>query len=121
MAYHNKISLEEQLQKAAARRIVFPEYAACAVQAWAETPIAIYLGGYTEVGAKRRQEIRFLLGISPVEEECMCYRDVADRIFNRMQTEELKQNAEKALFILAEPLADAYGRWKEEHHAKNTT
>lgn len=119
MAY-DRIPLEEQLKKAADGRIVFPEYTACAIRAWADTPIATYLGGNSEKGEERRQEIRTLLGISLMQEKDMCYRDVAERIAARMQTEELKQDAEKALYILAEPLAAAYTKWKEERHAKDT-
>ena len=120
MAY-DRIPLEEQLRKAAEGRFVFPEYAACAIRAWAATPIAVYLGGNSEKGEERRQEMRALLGISPMQEKDMCYRDAAKRIAYRMQTKWLKQDAEKALLILALPLSDSAAEWKEERRAKDTT
>ena len=47
---YKKIPLEEQFKKLDKGLRIHPEYNACAIRAWAEIPIAVYLGGDSEEG-----------------------------------------------------------------------
>jgi len=107
---YKKIPLGEQLEKVN-QGIVHPEYAACAIRAWADTPISAYLGGDTEKGRQRRDRLWQLLGPPAAGEAAMTYRHVVEYICFRMQTGEATENAKR---LLAEPLAEGYEKWKEE-------
>lgn len=117
----NRIPLDEQLKRAAGGRIVFPGYPACAVRRWASVPIAAYLGGDSEKGKERRQELRTLLGISSGQEPYLCYRDAAELVCSRSQGRKQGRDTQRALRILAAPLADAYTEWKEAWDAGQDT
>lgn len=116
-----KMPLEEQLRKAGDGLRIHAEYPACAIRAWAATPISSYLGGDSETGLGRRARFRALFGLSPGEEDAMDYRDVAKLLSDRLR-EGKQGQAVEALHLLAEPLSDVYQKWKEAwENAEKTT
>lgn len=115
-----KIPLKKQLDRAARGVYVHPEYIQTAIRAWADMPIAAYLGT-----ADRRREFRGLLGITEEEESAMAYREAVQRIRPWFDGEGsvAEETARRALYCLAEPLLEAYRKWKEQRNenAKDTT
>lgn len=119
---YKKIPLEEQFKKLDKSLRVHPEYNACAIRAWAEMPISVYLGSDSEEGKLRRDALFRMLRLSPSKEEGMTYRDAAERTaFLKQQGEQYR--FENVVRLLAAPLADGYEKWKEaqKKDAKDTT
>lgn len=119
---YKKIPLEEQFKKLDKGLRIHSEYNACAIRAWAEMPISVYLGGDSEEGKLRRDALFRMLRLPFVKEEGMTYRDAAERIASLKQQGE-QYRVENAVRLLAAPLADGYEKWKEaqKKDAKDTT
>lgn len=119
---YKKIPLEEQFKKLDKGLRIHPEYNACAIRAWAEIPISVYLGGDSEEGKLRRDALFRMLCLPPSKEEGMTYRDVAEHIALLQQQGE-QYRFENAVRLLAAPLAEGYEKWKEaqKKDAKDTT
>lgn len=113
-----KIPLKKQLDRAARGVYVHPEYIPAVIRAWADMPIAAYLDT-----ADRRREFRGLLGITEEEESAMAYREAVRHIrpFSDGEGGVTEETARRALYCLAEPLLEAYRKWKEQKDAKDTT
>lgn len=111
-----KIPLEKQLDRASRGVYIHPEYIPLAIRAWADMPIAAYLGM-----EDRRKDFRELLGITEKEENAMTYQEAALGIRSWYESGLFTAQADRALFCLAEPLLKAYRKWEEQNHAKNTT
>ena len=109
----SRIPLEEQLKLAAGKKLIFPDYPACAIRSWAVTPLTVYLGGDSEEGKRRQATFMALLGISRKQMEAMRYKDAAALIAARILEEGKGRRAREAVRLLAGPPAESYIRWKE--------
>ena len=109
---YEQIPLEEQLKKAADGFCIHPEYSACTILLWGKMPIADYLGGDTEEGKKRYMELMKLLNIQYEKGKRMSYCAIAECINSMKQKGKHDRIVEKAMRLLARPLADGIELWK---------
>lgn len=112
---YEKIPLKRQLGRTGRSVHIHPEYLPTIIGAWADMPIAAYLG--TE---ERRRKFRGLLRITEEEEGAMTYREAAQGIRSWYKSGLYPEQADRALSCLAEPLLAAYRIWKEKNHAEDT-
>lgn len=109
---YQKIPLKEQLERAEDGCIVHPEYIPCAIRAWADIPLPVYFGG-GEDGEEGTGQLAKLLGISPAFAGKLAYKEAAMRVSRLRRKPDGKGRELEAVRLLAQPLADAYQRWKE--------
>lgn len=112
MAY-KKIPLEEQLEKAGKYRI-HPEHDACAIRAFADTPLSDYM---------KDINLRFgmALGVPPEQLAKMTVRDAAIMISRRRRPGKGVLPHRQLLRLFAAPMDGAYRLYEEAQDAKEET
>lgn len=117
-----KLPLSERLQRLKNGQAAHPEYTACIIRRWADTPIVDYFAVEGEEKAeKERATLRSILDISEQEEEGMTYRDMAVCI-NRMRNQPGQNHraSDEAAILLATPMIGCYKKIQEAKNAAKT-
>lgn len=115
-----KLSLSERFRRLKSGQAAHPEYTACIIRRWADTPIVDYFAVEGEEKAeKERATLRSILDISEQEEKGMTYRDMAVCI-NRMRNQPGQDHRapDEAAILLATPLMGCFAKIQEVRNAK---
>ena len=91
--------LSDRLRRLGSYHPAHPEFPACAVQALAETPIAVFLAGFPDA----RDELAYVLDIDIAVLEQMNYQEVAEAIYPFWLARHDNIVAETAISLLASP------------------